>query len=214
MKKVILLLLMITFLQCTYNTSYYHNYETLGQLMINEEIGDVINSEEREKYDLFKRIQGFISATLYGLPDAGYETHIETTDKELRAVTRTPLAIEILRDYIDRYEEIREDKTAFERDWQIVTYDDLGQPITRVELKRVGTPATNGCGYGCCLLGSVSTGLIGVYIFDPEGDAYNVVSTLCGAPGGLIGSAAGAYIGGEIDNKKAIEAIKKARKPF
>lgn len=181
--------------------------------MINEEIGDVINSEEREKYDLFKGIQGFVSATLYRLPNAGYEAEIVTVGKKLKAVTRTPLAIELLRDYIRRYEEIKEDKTTFARDWQIVAYDDLGQPITRVELKRVGTPATNGCGYGCCLLGFLSTGLIGVYIFNPEGDAYNVVSTLCGAPGGLIGSWVGASIGGKIDQRKAIKAIKEARKP-
>jgi hypothetical protein len=213
MRKMCLVLLCTLFLHCSYNAYQYRGGGMGVFERLNDQIGDVIDAEEREEYDLFRGVEDFESATLFVFPDGGFRAQIVTKNKELVYMTRSPMAIEILREYVERYGEIKVNRGAFEKRWGIVAYDKCGQPITRAELKKFGNPAKNNCGYGCCMLGYLTTGLIGIYIFKPEGDAYNVVSTLCGAPGGLFGLGAGVYIGEGIDRTQAIKAIREARGP-
>ena len=86
MRNILFLLLILPFLQCTYSTRHYLDYTASGSLVIHDEIGDIVDSKEREKYDLFRGIEGFVSAELYALPNAGYEIRMITEKGKLKAV--------------------------------------------------------------------------------------------------------------------------------
>jgi len=122
---------------CTYTAKHYLAYERAGLITISERVGETIDPEEREQFALFDGIDDFKAAHFYSIEGGGYEVEIITEQEKLRAANMDPKAVEIMQDYIDRYEEIRSSREAFEKHWKIVDYDTLGQPITHDEIEYV-----------------------------------------------------------------------------
>ena len=217
-KKISLVVLLALLLNCAYTPRHYLDYQKARPIVISVQVGETIDHEDREKFDLFHGIEDFKSAMFYGIPDGGYEVEIITEHSKLVAVNRDTKAIPIMRDYLDRYEEIKDATSAFEEKWQIVDYDDMGQPITRDEVNQAQQ------NYGCCIsgtlfgiLGFVSGGVVG-FILNPNPssglDIEDVTYPITGAfIGGLVGGGIGVLIGRMNDRNNALTAIKEARKP-
>lgn len=193
---------------------YQHDYEKMKPIVINEQLGSEIDSDERAEYGLFTIIENFKAAIFYEISGGGYEVEIVTDDTKLIAVNRDSLAVETLKDYINHYEEIKSDKSAFEEKWDIVTYDTLGQPITQSEIDYLKSG-------GCCFIGGAVGGFIGSFpgitimaatMFEPEryyGTWYQFISISAI----VLGTALGAYFSNKIERNNTIKAIKEARKP-
>lgn len=208
-------------LNCTYGTIKYYDYQYYVKtqtIVISERVGEEIDPEERRKFDLFGGIVDFKTATFYGIEEGGYNIEIITEDKKFLAVNRDPMAVEILRDYIDRFEELENDRLPFEGKWQIIDYDTLGQPITQRE---VNNRSNRGA---ACLFGGIAGGLLGFFpslylgfaiargrsdILEKEfGTIFTVIAV------GLVTSViAGAAMGSEIGKGNTIKKIKESRKP-
>ena len=224
-KKISVVVVMALLFNCASTPRHYFSSEKTRPITISARVGEVIDLEEREKFDLFHGIEDFKAATYYEIRDGGYEVEIITEHSKLRAVNRDINGIQIIRDYIDRYEEIKDSASAFEEKWQIVEYDDLGQPITQDELNRV-----KGHGWimgGClgCLLGFFPALVLGAAVADAtEDDTDGLPSSdpdfHISGPGvmTLIMSWAtfamlGALSGDSVDRGKALEVIKRGRQP-
>ncbi len=115
----------------------------LHPMIISDRVGETIDREECSKFNLFPYVKFFESAVIYqiGKDDPeykdGYVVEITNTDGDkFRYVNRDPSGIEILRNYIDNYENILMDKKSFEKQWHIFDYDDLGLPITKKEINK------------------------------------------------------------------------------
>jgi hypothetical protein len=188
-------------------------YSEMKPIFMNNTLGDSVDSKEREEYNLFQGVDGFIVARLYALPNGGYETRMVTTGGGLKAIMADPSGIEMLRDYLEHHEEIKGNRAPFEKRWSIVTYDGMGQPITKGEIEKAGNPVEATCGVGGCCLGLGVGGYVGYGMWQPEGDAYNVTTVCFVVPSGMVGAWAGCEIGKRVDRIKAIQAIKEARKP-
>jgi len=214
-KRISVVVVMALLFNCAYTPRHYLSYEKTRPIVISALVGETIDPEEREKFDLFHGIEGFKSAMFYEIPDGGYEIEIITEQTKLVAVNRDTKAIPIMRDYLNRYEEIKDSTSAFEEKWQIVDYDDMGQPITRDEVHQAQQ------NYGCCIsvslfgiLGFVSGGFVGA-ISSPSLDIGDFAYyTITGAfIGGFVSGVIGLLIGSIIDRNNALKAIKEARKP-
>lgn len=213
MRRSLIPLLVLLFLQCSYSTKHNVRYAETESIPINSIVGDSIDSEEREVYNLFLGVEEFVYAKLYALGTGGYETRIHTTHGALKTAMADTSGIAMLKDYLAHYEEIKMNRARYEKRWSIVAYDGLGQPITKSEIEKVGKPAEAVCGVGGCCLGLGIGGYVGYKKWQPEGDAYNVVTVCFVAPCGLAGAWAGAQIGKRIDRLQAIREIREARKP-
>jgi hypothetical protein len=211
-RRVSIVVLMVLLLNCANLPRHYLNYEVTEPIIISTHVGDTIYLEEREKYGLFMQVSGFRTATFYGIDGGGFEVRIITENEELVAVNRDPSAIELLNDYIDRYDAIRESRAQFEEQWKIVGYDELGLPITQHEVDRVRKNAgCIGCAAGAGILVAVPSTLLIVAgaLADMDVSGWIPVAAL-----GLVASGVlGAIIGRKIDRGAALKAIKKARKP-
>ena len=113
-------------------------------IVVSERVGDVIDSEEREYFNLFHPeiyirplTYQYISATVTPKYNGGYAVHISTTQGILYIENRDPHGLEIFADYIDNYETIGETREIFEEKWDIIDYDDMYLPITKHERDNV-----------------------------------------------------------------------------
>lgn len=188
--------------------------------MISEKVGATIEPAERDKYGLFRNVKNFQSATFYELNGGGYEVEIMTAEHRYIAVNRDSLSVQILRDYIDNYETIKDSIKRFEKKWHIITYDTLGQPITRYEVGRIY--------YTCCCAGGLGLAMpFGSAIVATFGEiAYTTIffftdwkevdRGLLAMGSALAGGLAGFLVGNMIDisqQQSRLKAIKEARKP-
>lgn len=234
-KRVFFIIGMVFLSGCTpslYFSQIKGLYQIKGEpkgetIVISERVGSTIEPEERERFDLFKGINGFKSAMFYEMPGGGYEAVILTENQKLAALNRDSLAIPILRDYINRYEEIKPSRVEFEKKWGIVDYDVLGQPITQWEVNHVNRGLyTTGCGTACCLLGIIPNAILGYIIGVMFSPAY--LTYRCGAffpepnatvfwlvfiSGNVLSTGIGVLCGDKLDKGYAIQAIKRARRP-
>jgi hypothetical protein len=202
---------------------------TEDRIVISERVGDVVDAEERAYFKLFPKIYirptyyKFESATYYSLGGGGYEVRVTSDKGILVARNYGSEAVTILRDYIDEYERIVNSRDEFEKKWQIVDYDELGQPITKGEIdsERKKGRVTKACGLGgCVLVGSVgcilsAIRLGGLYsIEDAEEETAEIQKImLYTAGGGILVGATGALIGRGLESTFARDAVKAARKP-
>lgn len=215
MKRIVVFVVLLALLDCTYTAHQYLYYERMRPLVISDRVGETIEPKEREQFGLFHGIDDFESAVFYSIMGGGYEVEIITQDSKLIAINRDFRAVTIVRDYIDRYDEIQESRKAFEKKWRIVDYDDLGFPITHDEvspLRRRYTPYL--FGVGCCLIGYYpSLALGGAIGWGTEQEEGVDVAIGVWAAGLIASAATGLLVGFIIDRSKPLKAIKDARKP-
>ncbi len=190
-------------------------------VVINDMIGEEIDSLERKHYNLFPGVANFETAMMFPIRDGGYVAVIQTTDgRQYYAVNRDPQGIIILRDYLDHYEAIATDRKTFEKRWRIVAYDyDLDLPITQDEVKiykknKYAKAYGLGCGISGCVLGLIGIYNLGEPAADPHGFdvELNSFETLLWA--GFVASSyeSGKIYGTKLDKQAAVEAIKAGRK--
>ena len=80
-------------------------------IIISERVGQEVDLEERNKYNLFPAIKGFQSAVFLKLPDGSYVlkiTYLDETigEEKVERIPRNELNIKRYRDVIDRFGEI------------------------------------------------------------------------------------------------------------
>lgn len=218
MTKTVAYILVVALLsECAYTTRdliHYRHYEKADKIVIHERIGDTIEREERERFGLFPGVQGFKSAMFCGIAGGGYEVRIVTESKKLLAVNRDTLAITILSDYIDRYEEIHHSMVEFQRKWKIADYDTLGLAITQYEVNRTkksGSAMLIG-GTAGCVVGSLGFLALGELV----GEQANISAGVGDAiffSGVALSTATGVWLGERFSRVNALRAIKESRKP-
>ena len=226
MKRVVAsAVLSVWLLNCTltFSTHEYHQYERGREITVSERVGEVVDAEERTQYGLFKGIEGFESATFYGITGGGYEILITSINGTFLAVNRDSQAVEILRDYIDNYETSLIWRTAFDKKWEIVDYDDIGFPITKSEVRLYSNPAAScACGAGSAaaiigtslFFGALSIMSGGILFHEPTDEEIRRANIILVA-GIITGLATGLMVHQwrNADNRsKALEFIKDARK--
>lgn len=221
MKKTIAFIVLVALLvNCTYMLPHYLAYTRGRPIVISERVSETIDVEEREQFSLFYEINDFESATFYSVSGGGYEVEIIAKDLVLVAINRDIQAVAILRDYIDRYDEILKSRKAFERRWRITAYDDLGFPITHDEVNLVRRRETAyffsaGCGLLGCAGGGWLGGILALMItgMDEDEIVTSIYITYGGAAlSGIVGLMSGKFMGDRISKSKAIKVIKNARK--
>jgi hypothetical protein len=188
MKRIVSLVLVVSLLvNCTYSAKGHNGYRVGGPIVVSERVGEVIDAEEREFFDLFlpeiylqPATYRYESAVFRTLGVGGYELRISTVSDTLTIVNKDPQGIEILGDYIDNYEAVVESTHAFEDKWGIVDYDFIGLPITQSEIQTAKKrmiasakrpsmrlqPIMVGAGIGGCLGGIVAYAITSDY--EPE----------------------------------------------
>lgn len=204
---------------CAPRLSHYREYESKLPVTISDRVGDAIDATEREKFDLLHGIEDFVYAEYYSILDGGYAVEITTDDAVYKAVDRDERAVEILRDYINRNEEIRANRKQFEEKWNIVGYDTLGQPITRNEVNAVRLLYAGAV--GGVLAGAIAfvpSVLIGLWACGYDLFTGCERSEVFGYAGFfsvfLLSIYAGASLGNKIDRGSALGSIRKAREPI
>jgi hypothetical protein len=221
MKRMIaLVVLVVLTLNCTYSLKQYNTYTESSPITISDRVGDVIDAEERARFGLLAGIENFEAAQYFGFADGGYDVVIQTTKTRLIAYNRDPDAVQILRDYLNRYDVIRDSMTVFENKWSIVDYDNLGQPITERELgmsvQRIWQrylPAigiTAGCIGSCLLFGAPDIAWDVPTDYEGSDDNDEILLTSGLVLGGYV---SGWLIGKDLDKRIALSKIKEARKP-
>ena len=217
-----IIVLVLFSLNCTYTAKHYLTYEKAGLITVSERVGETIDPEERKQFALFNGIDDFKAAHFYDIKGGGCEIEILTVHQKFAAINRDENAIMMIRDYISRYEEIKESKERFEEKWEIVAYDTLGFPITKSEINRYCHPAASwGCGIGsglfiigCSIFVATSIGLR--TLFEPATPAEEREQNIVLAVGALLGIATGAVVRTAIkssDELKSIALIREAREP-
>ncbi len=223
MKKTVVFIIVIALLSnCAHNLHHYRDYKKTRPIVISERVGEVIEPEEREHFSLFPLIVDFKAATFYGIEDGGYEVEIVTASEQLIVVNRDPQAVEILQDYIERYEEIKDSREAFEEKWKIIDYDTLGQPITLGEISNTKKNFYScGCAGGNFLVSLIPNALFSFLLVggleiswssDTEFPRpFPAWVSFIGI--NILAIGAGAMIGNKIDKRNAINLIREARAP-
>ena len=220
MKLVVVVIIVVTsLLNCTYTLSRYQESESSSPVIISQRVGEVIDAEERLQFRLFTGVEDFESARIYEIPEEGYDVEILTKDGKFIAFNRNRDAVIILREFIDRYELIKDSMSLFEEKWGIVDYDVLGQPITKNEVMAnakgywPATLATAGFLGGCigsCLIG----GMPNLGLDSPTGEDADFDEKILIYTGvGVLGFTSGLFLGREFDKRDALRSIKDARKP-
>ena len=223
MKKIVVytVLSLFVFNQC--GRHFYNGYNATGPVMISNRVGESIEPEEREYYDLFSGLEYFQRAEFQGIEGGGYEVYIETEKENLKVTNIGSDATILLSDYIDNYEEIIEDKREFEDKWNIADYDELGLPITEKEIELFQT-GNSWKSYGCGIL--TGAGIIALSSFialfialedifnpSPASEREANIVFICGM---CLGIVSGILTGTSLkvrSQEQAIELIKEARKP-
>jgi hypothetical protein len=182
MKRSVAVVILICFvMNCVpYAGKREPDHQRQDPIVVSERVGDVIDPDEREYFDLFHPeiyirplTYQYISATVTPIYHGGYAVHISTTQGILYIENNDPRGLEIFADYMDNYEVIGETREIFEEKWDIIDYDDMGLPITKHERDKVWHEITTGqmalrgpskIGYGLfiggCLGGILAYGLI------------------------------------------------------
>jgi len=114
-------LLLILFI-CTFFPSFIplHALKEKGKIIIiSERVGEEIDREERDKFRLFQRINGFQSAVFIKLPDNRYLLKIAYLDEntgelKIERIQQSEASIKNRGDYIDRFEEIQAAKHQYQ----------------------------------------------------------------------------------------------------
>ena len=143
MKRSVVVLILWVFLNnCTFAPQRGAQYAAKRRVTVSERVGETINSEERENFDLFLPeiyirpvTYQYESANIYAIPGGGYELEMVGAKHTVVVVNKDPDGIDILADYIDNYEQVVIAKDFFEDRWGIVDYDGLGLPITEKEIQ-------------------------------------------------------------------------------
>jgi len=199
---------------------HYLAYTRGRPIVISERVGETIDAEKREQFNLFHGIDEFKAATFYEITGDGYDVEIFTEHEKLIAYNRNPDAVMILRDYIERYEIIKDSMLEFEKKWGIVDYDVLGQPITTDEIninsRRYwrGFLALSGTVVGCvgsCLIVGMPSLAFDVPSDYDDSEDKNKIFIGLGSAG--LGCLSGTLYGIELDKRDALRKIKEARKP-
>lgn len=160
------IVLFIFVINCTYSLRYYDEYTRGQPIVLSEGAGDTIDAAEGEQFALFQQVEDFESATFYEIDEGGYEVSMMAGGKEFVAVNRDPMAVQILRYYIDNHVEIIESRQVFEKKWGVIDYDTLGIAITKNEIGAYtdpGGPVVLGLGCGC--LSAFGIAMIGFMIY-------------------------------------------------
>jgi len=204
MTRIFLWVFVLLLSNCTYSLRQYDVYDRGETVEINSKIGEVLDAEERAAYDILPNIEGFKEARFYEIQGGGCEIEITTKDKKVRVVSRDPITVDVLNDYITVHDDPTTSAEDFESKWRILDYDSIGLPITEIEVNHVKKRTFR---YICSVGSSVACGFIGyalgVAIF---GDGW--LFALVGAPIGWMPGR-----GNMIDQKNAIKMIKRARLP-
>ena len=171
-------------------------------VIISERVGEVIDLEERNKFNLFRFVEGFQSATLFKLPDSSYVwkiTYIDSTtgEQKIRQVSHAEIEIKELGEYIDHFEEIQagkyqikiqnaKDKLPKEEKPSLQT-----PVISRSKTEMSSTEFVAGLG------GGVLLGILGG-IIAPESQGDDPVEPIIGVISGFVlGSASGVVLTGK-----------------
>ena len=224
-RTIAVVLLIILVLNCAPVLPQYEHpiYDRKHALVISERIGETIDPNERRQYDLFHGIEKFKEARFFALADGGYVLEITTDDEKLVSVNRHQDAILILRDYVNKSEEIYADRAAFTRRWRVLEYDTLGIPITESEVNQLVERSRRFAVIGCFACCAVPTGLgfLVAHDVNSSGDT-SIGAGIAGALGlmafysaMLIGAASGVvvYFMTYKNAEKCIRAIKELRRP-
>ena len=219
MKKTLAFIVLVTLLvNCTHTIPHYFDYERKRPIVISKRVGETIEPDERERFGLFSGIEDFKAATFYGIKGGGYEVEILTDHERLIAVNHDPRAADMLKDYIERYEEVGSSPTEFEKKWNIADHDQLGQPITNYEINHVkGSGFAIGLGCGCS--GVASLGFAYFVFWKSIGEAFEGGTydldwvELLVTGGSILVTIMGVLLGNHLDKKSALDMIKEARKP-
>lgn len=197
---------------------------TKGELVsISGKVGASIDKKESNEYALFRNIPDFERATFYSLKEGGYLIEIQTTTDTLISVIQDKGMASILRDYLDRYDEVRLNRESFEKKWSIVSYDEQGIPITENEMSGYHKKLYC-CAAGSCLGGGAVGFVTGVAleVISSDIDILNTEEEnkrqfVSGFAGAAAGAVAGYFIGNSFDNRIAkgsiVREIKKSRTP-
>ncbi|TES92858.1 MAG: hypothetical protein E3J87_03895, partial [Candidatus Cloacimonadota bacterium] len=101
-----LVLLIVLMLLCSIGVGFAQNQEKV--IVISEKVGEVIDVEEREKFQLFVAFKGFKSAVFLQLPDGSYVAEItyeEDGEEKKTRLPQTEKSIESFRNYLENYSE-------------------------------------------------------------------------------------------------------------
>ncbi len=223
MRRPVICILLMALLYCQCSPRHYSGYRKVDvPITISDVVGEVIDADERTKYELFKGIDDFERARFYPIEEGGLCAEIQTTNNTLIAVSREPQMRFILKDYIENYESIQSLKRAFEEKWSIVDYDTLGQPITAREvqmnmpLKRsrrgqlTVAGAAAGCLGSCLIVGAPSLALDVPTDYDNSEDIRRI---LIAGGAAALGGVSGWFIGRRFDKINALKKIKEMRQP-
>jgi hypothetical protein len=218
-RRISVVVVMALLFNCAYMPRHYLSYEKTRPIVISALVGETIDPEEREKFDLFHGIEDFKSAMFYGIKGGGYEVEIVTDRGKYVAVNRDLKAIQILKDYFYRYDETSYNQKAFENRWKIIDYDTLGFAISQQEVDS-HTRMTCCVGFsGGCGLVSLGLSLFMAWGYglnhmnDSDQSAVNRICLIIVIGGTLAGVVTGALSGGKMDRDRAIDAIREARMP-
>ena len=112
-------------------------------IVLSERVGEVIDLEERNRFNLFSAVNNFRSAILLKLQDGSYAfkiTYVEETtgEEKIKWMAQTELEILTIREYIDHYKETQS-KTYH-------TKSDKESPIVPGARIRISTPTSRGGG--------------------------------------------------------------------
>jgi hypothetical protein len=226
MRQIVTFVVLLAFLYCQCGPRQYAAYRKVGDsVIISEQVGDVIDVEERNDYDLFQGIDGFQRAKFYAMQGGGLVAEIETSEHKLVAENHDSLIPGILKEYIENHEWVQSRRDLFERKWKIVDYDVMGFPITNHEVAAIsdqGVPAGCGLGTAACIFGTfsiaaIATGLSTIGDVDPppSEETERKMRTIF-----YIGIGAAIGIGGLVgvyanvnSRKRALEIVKESRIP-
>ena len=184
-------LLFISIFILSFNQLYAQEEES-EIFIISERVGEVIDKEEINKYNLFPGVKGLQSVVFIKLPDGSYvlkATYIDVTTGEEK-VEITPITESIIKIYgsiIDKFEEIQlESKEKKVKK----------PPLSR---ERIGGEMLAGVGGG--IIGALPLALIGKLVIDPD-VAENYSGIYVGMfIGFTLGSSLGVYIVGDTENE-------------
>ncbi len=172
-------------------------------IIISEEVGEVIDTEERAKFNLWPEIKGFISTVFLQLPDGSYVaevTYEKDGEKEKIRTPQSETSIASVKHYIENYEEIETPSFASKG----------GNKKKKIVPIKNGEPRSGAENYagkikGGCLSGGIIT--IGAILItaivrpDRAGEVGNLWPGLVGLAVYPFGCAIGVYLAGTSGNE-------------
>lgn len=227
MRRVVVFAVLISLLSYRCISPHYYAYEKAGNpLVVSARIGETVDPEEREKYGLFQGIDNFEEARFYRSAGGGYEVHIKTENRKLVVCNRDQNGFWILREYIDKFEEILESREEFEAKWEILDYDDHRLPITMEEINRhrgedfsaLACVGTSLFITGISFLAALSI-LSDFNVFeDGASEEKENQASFVLIAGTVVGILMGIVVGKNVKKRISIEealgVVKEARKPY